>query len=165
MQPEAWQEKPLHEFTGCRSSAAARDSRQPITHTSKGTFCPARVAGTCLLILNTFFLSQDLESYVTKPYADGHPKSPLTLELAHGCLSGHREGSQVGSWVSRCNLWTSTCQRVIVCRLFYFNVGSTVLLICYRGIMNDFCRFLLLHLHCGSAVVLLFWSVVLIKIA
>lgn len=65
MQPEARQEKPLHEFTGCRSSAAARDSRQPITHTSKGTFCPARVAGTCLLILNRFFLSQDLESYVT----------------------------------------------------------------------------------------------------
>jgi len=66
MQPETHQEKPLHEFMGCRSSSSPRDSRQPMTQTFKGSLCPARVAGesvsssstsSCPRIYKLMFLS------------------------------------------------------------------------------------------------------------
>ena len=85
----SWVYRVQKKFSSQRPQAAHDSDLQRQLLPCKGSW------GECLLILNLFFLSQDLESYVAKPYADGHPKSPLPLELAHGCLSGHQERSQI----------------------------------------------------------------------
>lgn len=51
--------------------------------------------GECVLILRVLFMSWDLEIFVVKSCVDGHPNSPLPLQLAHGCLSGHQQIIQV----------------------------------------------------------------------